>query len=161
MIRRVTDQAAASGPEFRVSYEARDIVTVGWYIPKKIVHVFWQSAANSAELRAAAEAGIVTLTENRGSRWCADCRALGPISIEDQAWLDRDWFPRALAAGLERLAVVLPFEAFAKTAVEDIVDRVPETHLERAYFKTVWEAGRWLTPSPAEAEPRAPASPAR
>jgi hypothetical protein len=149
------EAAAASGAEFRVSFEAREVVTVGWYSPKEIVHVFWQSPASSSELRAAVEAGIVTLAENRGTRWCADCRALGPISVEDQAWLDRDWFPRAFAAGLERMAIVLPYEVLAKTAVEDIVERVPATQMERAYFKTVWEAGRWLAPPPTETGPPA------
>jgi hypothetical protein len=156
----VKEEAPASGAEFRTSFDARGVVTVGWYIPKEIVHILWQSAATSAELRAAAEAGLVTLRENRGSRWCADCRALGPVSVEDQAWLDRDWFPRVLAAGLERLAVVLPYEVFAQTNVKDIVDRVPETQMERAYFKTVWEAGEWLARAPAETGPPALASPA-
>jgi hypothetical protein len=156
----MTEEVDASGPEFRLSFEAPGVVTVGWYGPKETVHVFWQSAATSAELRAAAEAGIVTLTEHRGSNWCADCRAQGPISIEDKAWLDRDWVPRALAAGLERLAVVLPYEGFAKTTVEDIVDRVPETQMKRAYFKTVWEAGQWLTPEPTVSEPPGAAPPA-
>jgi hypothetical protein len=132
--------------EFRVYFEAPGIVTVGWYSPKEIVHVHWESAPNSTVLRAGAEAGLVTLSENHGSRWCADCRGLGPISIEDQSWIDRDWFPRALAAGLKRMALVLPYEVFVERNVKDIVGRVPATQMERAYFKTVWEAGDWLTP---------------
>jgi hypothetical protein len=142
----MTEEATVSPPQFHASFEVPGIVTVGWYSPKEIVHVQWQAAANSADLRAAVDAGLVTLSENRGTRWCADCRDLGPISADDQAWLDGDWFPRALAAGVERMAIVLPHQPLANVTVVDVMDRVPATRMERAYFTTVWQAGEWLTP---------------
>jgi hypothetical protein len=137
---------------FRVYLNDPRLVTVGWSSSAQMVHVEWKSAVNSAELRIAIERGVVALSKNHGSRWLADCQSLGPISAEDQEWLDQDWFPRALAAGLRRMAVVLPWKDVARMNVEDIMGRVPETRMERAYFETVWRAQEWLTRPGTEGE---------
>jgi hypothetical protein len=141
------EATVSTGVGFRVYFNEPRLVTVGWSGTAQMVHVEWKSPVNSAELRIAIERGVVALSKNHGSRWLADCQSLGPISPEDQEWLDHDWFPRALAAGLQRMAIVLPWREVAKMNVEDIVARVPQARMERAYFDTVWRARQWLTRS--------------
>ena len=149
----MNEEAAVSvGVRFRVYFNEPGLVTVGWSSTAQMVHVEWKSSVNGSQLRTAIERGVVALSKNHGSRWLADCQSLGPISEEDQEWLDQDWFPRALAAGLRRMAIVLPWQDVARMNVEDIMGRVPETQMERAYFETVWRAQEWLTRSVTEAE---------
>jgi hypothetical protein len=139
------DQAtvlASAGTQ--VYHSAPGQVTISWVGSGKMVHVEWKSAVSGAALRVALERGIDALSKNRGSRWLADCQSLGPISAEDEEWIDQDWFPRALAAGLSCMAIVLPWRDAAKMNVEDIVARVPETRMQRAYFETVWQGEQWL-----------------
>jgi hypothetical protein len=144
--------APPAGEGFRVYRNAPGLVTVGWSDAAQMVHVEWKASVDSAELRTALDRGIVALSKEHGSCWLADCQSLGPISAEDQEWLDQDWFPRALAVGLARMAIVLPWRDVARMDVQDIMGRVPDSLVERAYFPTVWQAQHWLTGLPADAE---------
>ena len=73
------------------------------------------------------------------------------ISISP-AWRDRlnqDWFARILAAGLTRLAMVLPESGLAKMNINAVVSRVAD-RLEVAYFATLDDARNWLTRPPVD-----------
>ena len=67
-----------------------------------------------------------------------------PIQQSDQDWATGDWFPRVLAAGLTRMALVVPKSGLAQMNVEAIMSRVPGMKLDMAYFATIEEAGLWL-----------------
>jgi hypothetical protein len=107
----------------------------------------WKSWASSAEFTAALDAGLGCLTQHRGSQWLADCAAMKAVKQSDQEWLDQSWFPRALASGLRRMAVVIPTSGLTKMNVDDMMGRVPAAKLEVAYFATAAEAKEWLNGS--------------
>jgi hypothetical protein len=108
------------------------------------VIVEWKSWASSAEFTAALDAGLGCLTEHGGAQWLADCTAMKAVKQSDQEWLDQSWFPRALASGLRRMAVVIPTSGLTRMNVDDMMGRVPAAKLEVAYFATVAEAKEWL-----------------
>ncbi len=70
------------------------------------------------------------------------------IKQSDRDWADRDWFPRILAAGLTRMALVIAKSGLAQMNVEAIVSRVPGTMLDVGYFATIEEAAEGLTVHP-------------
>ena len=132
-----------------VYFNRPGVTVVAWDPSCQAVHLESQGWADSSEFKAASEAVIAALREHRTSRMLGDGRSLRAIKQADQDWMTQDWMPRALAAGLRRMALVVPKSAVARTNLEQMVDKVPESKLEVAYFATVDEARAWLNQSPA------------
>lgn len=121
---------------------------VTWNPTCEAVHLEWQGWADSTERKELLEAGLNMLTQHRGTRWLADCRDMKAVKQSDQDWIDRSWFPRILAAGLRRMAIVMPKSGLARMNVEDILSRVPGTKLDTECFAAVESATEWLTRPP-------------
>ena len=71
------------------------------------------------------------------------------VKQADQDWMAQNWMPRALAAGLRRMALVIPKSALAHMNLEQMLSKVPRSVLQVAYFATVDEARAWLNESSA------------
>jgi hypothetical protein len=128
-----------------VYFDASGIATVRWDQSGKLVLVEWEGWANSAEFAALLDAEVRALTEHRGSRLLADCRRQKVLRPEDQDRADKEWLPRAIAAGLKRFAIVLPTSVLAAMNVQGRLSKVPSSTLDIAYFEGVDEARTWLT----------------
>lgn len=74
----------------------------------------------------------------------ADARKMKFITEEDQQWIIKDWYPRALAIGFNSEAIVLSKNTFNERAIRFIVQNYDQQKLTTAYFETVHEAGEWL-----------------
>jgi hypothetical protein len=74
----------------------------------------------------------------------ADTRKLAYPSREDEKWSIDVWFPRALEAGMTRLAVIMPEDALERVAVHGRVTEIAQNGVTTAYFDTVDEAREWL-----------------
>lgn len=116
-----------------------------WDSTCEAVRIEWHGWADSKERQAILEAGLGALRAHRGSRWLADCRDMKAVKQADQEWIDQSWFPRVLAAGLRRMALVIPKSGLARMNLDDMMRRVPETKLETGHFATIDEATEWLT----------------
>lgn len=116
-----------------------------WDSMCEAVRIEWHGWADSKERQAILEAGLGALRAHRGSRWLADCRDMKAVKQADQEWIDQSWFPRVLAAGLRRMALVIPKSGLARINLDDMMRRVPETKLETGHFATIEEATEWLT----------------
>jgi hypothetical protein len=126
-------------------FQSPGVAVLRWDPGSGAVYIESQGWADSTEFALLLEAGLRALKEYHASRWLADCRNMKTVDESDQEWLDRSWFPRMRAAGLRRMAVLMPRNAQAKMDVEDIMGKVPGTKLEVAYFATVAAARAWLT----------------
>jgi hypothetical protein len=87
---------------------------------------------------------VRALTEHGGTLMLADCRDMRVVKQLDQEWFDRYWLPRALAAGLGRIAVVNPKSGLALMNLDAMVERAPHTATEVRHFATVEAAREWL-----------------
>ena len=128
-----------------IFFRTPGVAVLRWDPGSGAVFIEWHGWADSTEFALLLEAGLRALKQYHGSRWLADCRNMKTIAQADQDWLDRSWFPRMLAAGLQRMAVLMPKNALAKMSVETILGKVPGTKLEVSYFATVGAAREWLT----------------
>jgi hypothetical protein len=126
-----------------VYFAVPGVATVKWEPDGNLVLVEWEGWSDSEEFAALLEAEIRALTKHRGSRLLADCRRQKVLSPADQD-KDRQWLPRALAAGLKRFAIVLPTSGLATTNLKDRLGTAPTGTLEIAYFDGVDEAKAWL-----------------
>jgi len=75
--------------------------------------------------------------KQRAKNWLADMRKMGVVSPENQKWSNADWFPRAIAAGIKKMALVVPSSTLAQMSVDSIMGQVKGTDLETAYFDNV------------------------
>ncbi|HEY1419269.1 MAG TPA: STAS/SEC14 domain-containing protein [Candidatus Dormibacteraeota bacterium] len=128
------------------------VVSVSWDPQSSSVHLETQGGwADSAEFQAASEAVIEGLRAHRASRLLGNGRNLRVVKQADQDWMSDDWMPRAIAAGLRRMALVIPKSVLARMNLEQMVGKAPEGKLETAYFETLEEARAWLNLSPVRA----------
>ena len=132
---------ATAGDEY---FHVPGVASVRWDTSIHAVVETWEGWADSDEFRAILDAGVRALTENRGSRWLADCRLQRVLKAADQEAGNRQWLPRALAAGLKRFAVVLPASGLAKANIQDHLRAAASKQLDMAYFATLEEAQHWL-----------------
>jgi hypothetical protein len=120
------------------------VASVRWDQETRFVLVEWEGWANSAEFAELLDAEVRALQQHHGSRLLADCRRQKVIKPEDQALADKEWLPRALAAGLKRFAVVLPTSVLAEMNIRDALGRIPDAAMQVAYFATIEDAKAWL-----------------
>jgi hypothetical protein len=127
-----------------VYYSRPGVAVVTWDQASNAVHIEWQGWADSSEIVALNESGLRALIEHHGSRLLSDSRGMKVIKQSDQDWINQDLFPRALAAGLRRVAVVVPTRDLAMINLDSIAARIPDDQLAVEYFETVEEARAWL-----------------
>jgi hypothetical protein len=130
-------------PADHVYFSVPGVASVRWEPEGELVVTEWEGWSDSEEFTALIAAEIRALTEHRGTRLLADCRRQKVLSPGDQD-KDRQWLPRAVAAGLKRFAIVLPASGLATTNIRDRLAPGPRTTLEIAYFDGVDEAKAWL-----------------
>jgi hypothetical protein len=135
---------------YAVYFSRYGVAVVTWDPTMRAVYTEAQSWADPREMAAVLEAGLQGLTEHGGSRWLADGRNMKAIKQSDQDWIVEEFFPRARAAGLRRIALVIPKNDLAMTTVDQLMHRLPAAKVDVAYFPTVDEARSWLTESPTD-----------
>ncbi|HEY8862656.1 MAG TPA: hypothetical protein VIO37_00605 [Candidatus Dormibacteraeota bacterium] len=140
------------GPEEKAISEADEVffnnpgvAIVKWDSAIQAVSTEWQGWADHADFVAVLEASLGAIKKHRASRGLVDSLRQQAVPQPDQDFVNRDWFPRALVAGLRRLAMVIPHSALAMMSIEDVLSRLRGTMLNVAYFATVAEAREWLT----------------
>jgi hypothetical protein len=79
-----------------------------------------------------------------GAQWIGDTTDIGVIGLEEQAWIDKEWFPAFLATEVQYMAVIQPKSAVAKLMVDQIVSKVPGTRLTIFNCATLEEARKWM-----------------
>jgi hypothetical protein len=127
-----------------VYFNVAGVASVRWDQGGQVVLVEWEGWADSTEFKELLDAEIRALQQHRGSRLLADCRQQKVINPADQQRANKEWLPRALAAGLKRFAVVLPKSGLAEMNLREALGKVPETALQVAYFATLEEGKAWL-----------------
>lgn len=105
----------------------------------------WQGFVTGEPLRQAHDATVQLLRQHQLSRVLADARQMRVIPRADQQWIMDSFFPRAIAAGYRRVAVVQAEDAFNQTSVQNILGGIIQnTLLVAERFRSVPEARIWL-----------------
>ncbi len=150
LMAKATSEAGVSRG-YAVYFNRPGVAVVTWDPTLTAVYVDVQGWGDLVELAALLEAGLQALTEHRGSRWLAEDRNIKGITQSDQDWIVQEFFPRALAAGLSRIALVIKNKR-ALASVDQLVGRMPAANAEVAHFATVDEARSWLKKSPVKTD---------
>jgi hypothetical protein len=119
-------------------------VTIRWDEFSRAVWVEGKAYAEGEELRQSSQAIYELFTQHRCSRYLADNRYLAPISQADQRWINEEWFPRMISAGLRYMAVVTARASVTRLSIRQIFSKINGMPLVTANFDDIEEARRWL-----------------
>ncbi|GAB2790298.1 hypothetical protein HNQ93_003316 [Hymenobacter luteus] len=111
----------------------------------RCLHQTWTGFATGELLREAHEATLVLLSRHGVQQVLADTREMRTILRTDQQWITDNFFPRALARGYRRVAIVISADMFNQLSVRAILDLVLGQSLFTAeYFGNLETAREWL-----------------
>jgi hypothetical protein len=120
-------------------------VTLAWDDTLKCMRIGWSGAYMSgADYRAVLLRLLEVLERKRACRMLFDMRNMPVMSPDDQAWVQAEWMPKSLKAGLKYSAVVIPERALSRLTLRHIAKDASNIERERAYFETLDEASAWL-----------------
>jgi SpoIIAA-like len=118
--------------------------TVGYDAEVPCVIMTWKGYATSREFREANERVLGILVERKASKLLGDITHFVLIGAEDQNWLNDDWIPRAMAGGLQIVALVTPVFYFNRVAVDNVSKRLDPEALVLQHFADRETARAWL-----------------
>jgi len=126
-------------------------VTIDWDEPSRSIVAEWKGPiGRGAAYRAALDRSLELVKQRGARRWLAVMlESTGVLPQEDSTWLVHDWFPRLLAAGGQRFAVVIPPQALAAMQLNRLKREIDsekenEAAFQNRYFDNLGEARAWL-----------------
>ncbi len=122
-------------------------LSIQWDGSHRCVYAEWKGFANSREFRASLMKIIDALRANNSGLLVSDNRRLEGVADQDQLWIRDTWTPSAVAAGLKRIAVVVPHHGLGKIATQEILSQVGMRAFATRTFTTVSEATEWVSES--------------
>ncbi len=121
-----------------------DFLEIHWDEHVKCVTMVWKKFAKGDNFRKGLNAGLDLIKQKQASKWLADMTNMQVLALDDQEWANVDWFPRGIAGGIRKMALITPKSALAKMGVKNIMNKVGDVELETAYFDNFDEAKAWL-----------------
>jgi hypothetical protein len=82
-------------------------------------------------------------TANRAGKLIIDTSELKVIRQETQKWIEENWFPRAVKAGIKKMAFVIPKDALGKMSTQNVNQK--SGPIEIKYFDNTVIAKAWLS----------------
>jgi hypothetical protein len=98
------------------------------------VQMVWQGYFTSDAFRAASADVLDVLRRTKCPNLLGDVTDFTLIGAADQAWLNDEWIPQAIEAGVRDCALVQPTYFFNRVAVETIAQRVSDPRMVVHYF---------------------------
>ncbi len=108
------------------------------------VEVYWKGYVKSEPYRQVLETAYEAIVKYKATQWVADMTYSGVSFTDDQQWVMNKYIPKCGKAGVQRVAIVLSKEVFAKFYGNKINTSLGEHAAFNEYFKTREEAHEWL-----------------
>lgn len=121
-----------------------DNLALSWEPTERYLKVVRTGFSKGAQFHAELEKILEQLAAHNGSCQLNDFRKMKPVAPEDQAFINQDWLPRLVRAGLRRSAVLAPESAIAQMSLTAVVARVADVDLSTKFFGDEREAVAWL-----------------
>lgn len=119
-------------------------VTVSWDESTQAVTVVWKGFVTLDKVRTGLEKALELYQAKGKGKWLADTTQILPFGKEAERWMNEDWFPRAIQAGVKKMALLIPKSSLGKMSLESLMGKVPGTDLTTAYFDNQEAAKKWL-----------------
>ena len=125
-------------------------LSIRWRAVPKILYAEWKGFATSAEFRAALLTGVRAIKERHVTGYVSDARKAKIVLPADAQWGREVWLPQAVAAGLQRMAIVTASAGLAKAAYDDAATQMDSHGLLMRTFHSVEAAVIWAQSGLAE-----------
>lgn len=125
-------------------FDAEFVCTVGYDAEVPCVTMAMKGYATTPLFRGTNERVLQCLKESGAHSLLGDVTDFILIGAEDQIWLNENWIPRAMEAGLNRVALTQPTYYFNRVAVETVSQRARSERLTIGFFADLAAARRWL-----------------
>lgn len=125
-------------------------ISIRWRAVPKILYAEWKGFATSAEFRAALLIGVRAIKARHVVGYVSDARRAKIVLPDDQQWGREVWLPQAVAAGLQRMAIVTASAGLAKAAYDDAATEMNSHGLLMRTFHSVEAATVWAQSGLAE-----------
>ena len=120
------------------------VASLSWDADIGCVYLQWTGNPNDDQYKAVLNAGLDLLTEKSAATWLSDGRLITVARPLAPDWAKSDWIPRAQAAGMKQLVMVLPKDAWAQTVATTGVRALFDV-FDPQYFPSVDEARKWIS----------------
>jgi hypothetical protein len=115
------------------------------YMPGfKFAKIVWNGRVSFEEYKHVFETILKNAEENETIRFASDLRKQGVVGPETRKWFEKEMIPRAIAAGLQRAAVITDANAFKRYYLNLILSSVNKFGLPFKLFGTDEEAIEFL-----------------
>jgi hypothetical protein len=125
-------------------YFDEPFLTLHWEEDGHIVRSVSRGAVGAEQVLRGLEVGLRLLIEKKAHRWLGDTRELGTANTIDAKRINDEWLPRAVAAGLSRMALLAPKKAVAVLTIRSFMARINGRELATEYFDDLEAARAWL-----------------
>jgi len=127
-----------------VIYFDESFLMLSWEPESNIVCAEWKNEVGSEPLRHGLQVGLELVKQKKARKWLVDSRRLGSISPADVKWVNDNWIPSAVSAGLDWMAFVMAKKAVMALTMKSFMARINDRDLSTAYFDDVEAARAWL-----------------
>ena len=119
-------------------------LSIRWDRGCRCVYAEFKAFANSAEFRDGTTHILDAIKARHATSLVSDNRRLEGVATHDQLWIRDTWVPMAVAAGLNRIAVVVAHSGLGKIATEEILSRIGDAKFATRTFESLGDAMSWV-----------------
>jgi len=102
----------------------------------------------SDDLKSYMNIGLELLIEMKKNHnrigWIANMKLMPILPEEVAKWIAQDWIPRALEAGIQHIAMVVPEDVFTKMLFDELEKEIPLNESIAKNFLDIDTAKAWL-----------------
>jgi len=118
--------------------------TIEWDEEIGAIVFTWDEYVSGATFREGSEALLDAIKRRDAAKVLTDTRGINAHDAEDQQWMQTEWMPRALDAGLEYSAVVHPDSVISEMDVESILEGMEHSGADPLLTSDMAEAREWI-----------------
>ena len=121
-------------------------VEIAWNAEIESVEYVPERGLELEEAKVALNKAIQFLKDRKAYKILVDVRAHDRFGPEEGAWVEREWVPRAVEAGMKVIALVLPKALIAAMEIDKTAGRIDPTATghKRRMFESSESARDWL-----------------
>lgn len=107
------------------------------------VHVVWKKIPSNDMYKDIFTTALNTIIDKKANKWISDIRKQGVVGPSNAKWLKEEILPKAIQAGLNKIAIVVEKDVFKKFYIDNVKTIMSAT-AEMQYFDSEEEARKWL-----------------
>lgn len=108
----------------------------------KSIDMIWKKVQDETTYKLMYTKGIEFMREYHVTNWFSDIRNQGVVGPSASKWLQTEILPKAVNAGLKKIAVVMDADIFKQFYIQNINSKSANNLVRN--FKSIEEAKAWL-----------------